>query len=63
MNIADGTFLRNFLDFGQFTVDSREVNIENNQKKINVYSSPTAYIRRLNLSRGRVNLSFCSWIQ
>ena len=34
MNIADGTFLRNFMDFGQFTVDSSEVNIENNQKRL-----------------------------
>ena len=34
MNIADGTFLSNFLDFGQFSVDSREVDIENNQKRL-----------------------------
>ena len=34
MNIADGTFLSNFLDFGQFSVDSREVNIENNEKRL-----------------------------
>ena len=50
MSIADGTFLSNFLDFGQFSVDSREVNIENNEKKINVFSRSTLYIWRVNSS-------------
>ena len=55
-------FLYNFLDFDQFTVDSRKVITENNQKKIHVIILHVTF-GIVNSSCCRINSSFCSCIQ